>query len=215
MWVAGADRPGSGRPTCRQPATEEPLAEVPSATPPRSTRRSRRPGRPAGLRRTPAAERGELLHGVAAWLREHSDELGRLMALEGGKPLVENTDEVGWTANAFSYYAELGRHERGRVIPSVEDGQLALVLKEPVGVVATIVPWNYPLLLLAWKLAPALAAGNTVVVKPSPYTRWPPCAWPRRSRLPDGVVNLVTGGAEVGEAMVVHPGPAWSPSPGR
>jgi acyl-CoA reductase-like NAD-dependent aldehyde dehydrogenase len=100
---------------------------------------------------------------VAAWLRGHADELGRLMALEGGKPLVENTDEVGWTANAFAYYAELGRHEKGRVIPPVQEGQLALVLKEPVGVVATIVPWNYPLLLLAWKVAPALAAGNTVV----------------------------------------------------
>jgi len=66
-----------------------------------------------------------------------------VLTLEGGKPLVENVDEVGWTANAFSYYAELGRHERGRVIPSVEDGQLALVLKEPVGTVAAIVPWNY------------------------------------------------------------------------
>ena len=156
-----------------------------------------------GWRRTPAGERGELLHGVAAWLREHTDELGRLMTLEGGKPLVENTDEVGWTANAFSYYAELGRHERGRVIPSVEEGQLSLVLKEPVGVVATIVPWNYPLLLLAWKVAPALAAGNTVVVKPSPYT---PLASLRLAEafagFPDGVVNLVTGGAEVGEALV-------------
>jgi betaine-aldehyde dehydrogenase len=129
------------------------------------------------------------------------------MTLEGGKPLVENTDEVGWTANAFAYYAELGRHERGRVIPPVEEGQLALVLKEPVGVVAAIVPWNYPLLLLAWKLAPALAAGNTVVVKPSPYT---PLSTLRLAEafagFPGGVVNLVAGGAEVGEALVVHPG---------
>jgi betaine-aldehyde dehydrogenase len=209
MWLAGADLPGRGAvEVVRNPATEEPLAEVPSATSEQvdaavAAARAALPG----WRRTPAGERGELLHGVAAWLRDHTDELGRLMTLEGGKPLVENTDEVGWTANAFAYYAELGRHERGRVIPPVEEGQLALVLKEPVGVVAAIVPWNYPLLLLAWKLAPALAAGNTVVVKPSPYT---PLSTLRLAEafagFPGGVVNLVAGGAEVGEALVVHPG---------
>jgi acyl-CoA reductase-like NAD-dependent aldehyde dehydrogenase len=209
MWLAGADLPGRGAvEVVRNPATEEPLAEVPSATSEQvdaavAAARAALPG----WRRTPAGERGELLHGVAAWLRDHTDELGRLMTLEGGKPLVENTDEVGWTANAFAYYAELGRHERGRVIPPIEEGQLALVLKEPVGVVAAIVPWNYPLLLLAWKLAPALAAGNTVVVKPSPYT---PLSTLRLAEafagFPGGVVNLVAGGAEVGEALVVHPG---------
>ena len=92
------------------------------------------------------------------------------MTLEGGKPLVENSDEVGWTAAAFDYYAEIGRNSAGRVIPPIESTQLALVLKEPIGVVGCIVPWNYPLLLLAWKLAPALAAGNTTVCKPSELT---------------------------------------------
>ena len=72
----------------------------------------------------PAGERGELLHGVAAWLTAHTAELAQLLTQEGGKPYVENRDEVGWTASAFNYYAELGRHERGRVIPSVEEGQL-------------------------------------------------------------------------------------------
>jgi len=209
MWIEGTDVPGDGAvEVVRNPATEEPLAEVRSASPAQvdaavGTARAAL----AGWRRTPAGERGELLHGVAAWLRDHTEELGRLMTLEGGKPLVENTDEVGWTANAFAYYAELGRHERGRVIPSIEEGQLALVLKEPVGVVAAIVPWNYPLLLLAWKLAPALAAGNAVVVKPSPYT---PLSTLRLAEafggFPDGVVNLLTGGADVGEALVVHRG---------
>jgi acyl-CoA reductase-like NAD-dependent aldehyde dehydrogenase len=209
MWAGGAELAGQGAvQVVANPATEEPLAEVPSASP-GQVDRAVQAARAAlgGWRRTPAGDRGELLHGVAAWLRAHTEELGRLMTLEGGKPLVENTDEVGWTANAFSYYAELGRHERGRVIPSIEEGQLSLVLKEPVGVVATIVPWNYPLLLLAWKVAPALAAGNTVVVKPSPYT---PLATLRLAEafagFPDGVVNLVTGGAEVGEALVVHGG---------
>ena len=110
---------------------------------------------------TPAVERGEMLHEVATRLRARTDELARVMTLEGGKPLIENSDEVGWTAAAFDYYAEIGRNFAGRVIPSIESTQLALVLKEPIGVVGCIVPWNYPLLLLAWKLAPALAAGNT------------------------------------------------------
>ena len=108
----------------------------------------------------PAIERGELLHEVANRLRARTDEIARVMTLEGGKPLIENTDEVGWTAAAFDYYAEIGRNFAGRVIPSIESTQLALVLKEPMGVVGCIVPWNYPLLLLAWKLAPALAAGQ-------------------------------------------------------
>ena len=124
----------------------------------------------AGLGAHAAAERGELLHAVAAWLREHTEEIAVAMTREGGKPLLENRDEVGWTAACFDFYAELGRAHAGRVIPPVEATQLALVLKEPIGVVACVVPWNYPLLLLAWKLAPALAAGNACVCKPSELT---------------------------------------------
>ena len=103
-------------------------------------------------------------------MRALTDDLARALTLEGGKPLIENSDEVGWTAAAFDYYAEMGRNFAGRVIPSIEATQLALVVKEPTGVWGAIVPWNYPLLLLSWKLAPALAAGNTVVAKPSELT---------------------------------------------
>ena len=119
---------------------------------------------------TPAVDRGELLHEVADRLKARTDELAETMTLEGGKPLIENSDEVGWTAACFDYYAEIGRDSAGRVIPSIESTQLAMVLKEPHGVWGCIVPWNYPLLLLAWKLAPALAAGNAVVCKPSELT---------------------------------------------
>jgi betaine-aldehyde dehydrogenase len=151
----------------------------------------------------PAAERGELLHEVAARLRSRSDELAALMTREGGKPLVENADEIVWTANAFQFYAELARAGAGRVIPPVEASQLALVLKEPLGVVACIVPWNYPLLLLAWKLAPALAAGNATVCKPSELTPLSTLALADVfDHLPPGVVNLVAGGGEVGERLV-------------
>ena len=152
---------------------------------------------------TPAIERCELLHEVAARLRARTDELARVMTLEGGKPLIENSDEVGWTAAAFDYYAEMGRNFGGRVIPSIESTQLSLVVKEPMGVVGAIVPWNYPLLLLGWKLAPALAAGNTVVAKPSEVTplstlMLADCLEP----LPAGVVNLVAGAGDVGAAIV-------------
>jgi betaine-aldehyde dehydrogenase len=151
---------------------------------------------------TPAPDRGGLLHEIADRLKARTDELAEVMTLEGGKPLVENSDEVGWTAASFDYYAEIGRDSAGRVIPSIESTQLAMVLKEPHGVWACIVPWNYPLLLLAWKLAPALAAGNAVVCKPSELTplstlMLAPCL----DHLPRGVVNIVAGAGEVGAAI--------------
>ncbi len=152
---------------------------------------------------TPAIERADFLHEVAARLRARTDELARVMTAEGGKPLVENTDEVGWTAAAFDYYAEMGRNFAGRVIPPIESTQLALVVKEPIGPWACIVPWNYPLLLLAWKVAPALAAGNTVVAKPSELT---PLSTLMLAdcfgHLPAGAVNLVAGAGDVGAALV-------------
>ena len=151
---------------------------------------------------TPAAERAEALHEVAARMRARTDELAELMTREGGKPLIENRDEVGWTASAFDFYAELARTSAGRVIPPVESSQLALVLKEPLGVVACIVPWNYPLLLLAWKLAPVLAAGNAAICKPSELTPLSTLALaPCFSHLPDGVVNLVAGAGATGAAL--------------
>jgi len=148
---------------------------------------------------TPAVDRGELLHEVADRLKERSDQLAEVMTLEGGKPLIENRDEVGWTAACFDYYAEIGRDSAGRVIPSIESSQLAMVIKEPHGVWGCIVPWNYPLLLLGWKLAPALAAGNTVVCKPSELTPLSTLALaPCFDHLPAGVVNIAAGAGDVG-----------------
>lgn len=151
----------------------------------------------------PVAERAELLHEIADRLVARTEELAELVTREGGKPLLENRDEIGWTASAFHFYAELARAEQGRVIPPVEASQLALVLKEPLGVVACVVPWNYPLLLLAWKLAPALAAGNAVVCKPSELTPLSTLALASAlDHLPAGVVNLIAGAGDVGEALV-------------
>jgi acyl-CoA reductase-like NAD-dependent aldehyde dehydrogenase len=125
---------------------------------------------------------------------------------EGGKPLPENRDEVEWIASCFDYYAEMGRDVVGRVISPVARNQFNFVIKEPYGVCGLIVPWNYPLLLLVWKLAPALAAGNTVVAKPSEHT---PLATLRLMRafeeFPEGCVNVVTGfGGEAGAPLVSH-----------
>ena len=191
------------------PATEEVFADVPRGTA-ADAEAAVAAARDAfhGWRRTPANERATMLHEVAHRVHHHSDELARLLTLEEGKPVAENEEELEWTINTFRYYAELGRHEIGRVIPPGDPGQFNFVIKEPYGVVACIVPWNYPLLLLAWKIAPALAAGNTVVIKPSEYT---PLATLRLAEaafahLPPGVVNVVTGyGPEVGEPLVKHP----------
>ena len=159
-----------------------------------------------GWARMPAGERCELLHEVAARLRRDAEELARTMTAEGGKPLIENRDELEWTAAAFDYYAEIGRDHAGRVIPPIENTQLAMVVKDPLGVVGCIVPWNYPLLLLAWKVAPALAAGNCVVAKPSELTPLSTLALaPVFEHLPAGVVGLLAGAGEVGAQLASHP----------
>lgn len=190
------------------PASEEILEHVPQGTP-EDARRAIAAANAAfrSWRRTTAHDKAHMLHEVAHKLRAHSEELAVLMTREGGKPLLENRDEIGWCAACFDYYAELQRNSRGRVIPSVEHSQLAMVLKEPYGVVAAIVPWNYPLLLMSWKVAPALAAGNTVVLKPSEMTPLSTIRFAQLccDHLPAGALNIVTGFADVGRELVVSP----------
>ena len=206
MLVNGERVPGKGAPVeVVDPSTEEAFDEVSSAT---SEQVEEAVGAAKGAfpswKRTPAAERGEMMHALSGWIGEHADDLAVTLTREGGKPLVENRDEMGWSAACLDFYAEIGRLERGRIVPSGEEGQLSLVFKEPFGVVAAIVPWNYPILLLMWKLAPALAAGNTVVVKPSPYTPLSTLqlADGFAELFPPGVINVVTGEADVGRALV-------------
>lgn len=192
------------------PATEELLGRVPAAGA-AEVDRAVAAAQAAfdGWRYTSANERADLLHEVVARSEAHVDTLVELLTREQGKPRPEQEEEVEWALTSLRYYAELGRNGLGRVIPSSEPRtQLNLVLKEPYGVVGAIVPWNYPLLLLSWKLAPALAAGNTVVIKPSELTSLVTLEWIEScfSHLPPGVVNVVTGtGAEAGEALVRHP----------
>jgi acyl-CoA reductase-like NAD-dependent aldehyde dehydrogenase len=211
MWIDGAWADSSSEEVMRvsNPATEEVLDTVPAGTP-EDVERAVSAAREAfpAWRQTTAVERAQMLHAAAARMRDHFDELVRLLTLEEGKPVPENEEEIDWSLNTLDYYAELGRHTRGRVIPSPDVGQLSLVLKEPYGVVACIVPWNYPILLLLWKVAAALAAGNSVVIKPSSLT---PLTTLRTVELafghfPPGVVNVVTGrGSVVGDTLVAHP----------
>ena len=209
-WIGGKRTTSSSAETIEiwNPYTESVLDTVPRGTPADVERAVEAAQEAfAEWRWIPAVERADMLHEVARRLRDDAEELARQLTLEGGKPLVENLDEVGWTAACFDYYAEIGRHSRGRVIPSIESSQLSLVLKEPYGVVGCIVPWNYPLLLMAWKVAPALAAGNTVILKPSSVA---PLAILMLAEafddLPAGTVNIVPGsGRTVGNALVTHP----------
>jgi acyl-CoA reductase-like NAD-dependent aldehyde dehydrogenase len=211
MYINGGVTRGSASSEIEvtNPATEEVLDTVPRGTPEdvETAVRAARQAFPA-WRKVGANERTRLLHEVATNIRSHKDEIVHLLTLEEGKPLSENEEELEWVANTFDYYAELGRHDRGRVIPPGEPSQFNFVLKEPYGVVRCIVPWNYPLLLMAWKVAPALAAGNTVVIKPSEMTPLTTLCMAEHcfDDLPAGVVNVITGfGAEAGEPLVKHP----------
>jgi acyl-CoA reductase-like NAD-dependent aldehyde dehydrogenase len=190
------------------PATLDVLAEVPDS----SVDDVRRACAKAAAaqkhwRRLPALERGKLLHEAAGTMRADRAELSKLLTLEGGKPRIENLDEVEWSAACFQYYAEIARNSHGSSIPPTAEHQINFTVKEPLGVVAAIVPFNYPLLLLCWKIAPALAAGNTVVVKPSELTPLATLRMIERSfaHLPDGVVNIVPGGPDTGAALVDDP----------
>jgi betaine-aldehyde dehydrogenase len=155
-----------------------------------------------------ANDRAAMLHEVATGMRAHQAELVELLTREQGKPRAENEEELVWSANTFDYYAELGRHECGALLPPGAPSQLNFTRREPYGVVGCITPWNYPLLLLAWKLAPALAAGNTCVIKPSELTPLSSVYLAEHvfDHLPAGVVNVVTGyGEEAGDRLVRHP----------
>ena len=151
----------------RNPATLESLGLGRVRRGRRRRGRGGRGPRPAGLVAGARASRRPATS--ARWprkIRAQERELSTLMARETGKPLIEAVDCIEWVAACFDYYAEVGRRSYGTSIPPVAAHQINFTIKEPFGVVAAIVPFNFPLLLMAWKVAPALAAGNTLVCKP-------------------------------------------------
>src|SRR5206468_7888532 len=160
-------------------------------------------------RKLTGKQRGEWLHKIAAEVQKRRDELARLITLENGKPLAQSLGEVGMTVDHLTWFAEEARRGYGRIIPNQVEGKRHLVVKTPLGVVGAISPWNFPLVLALRKVAPALAAGCTVILKPA--SRTPLCAAAFAEcvdavKLPKGIFQLVAGSAsEIGEEFLDNP----------
>lgn len=159
--------------------------------------------------RMAAAERGRLLLKLADLIEAHADELARLESLDTGHPIRDSRGlDVPRTAACYRYFGGMADKFQGETIP-VEAGFLNYTLREPVGVVGQVVPWNFPLMFTSWKMAPALAAGNTIVMKPAeitPLTSLKIAELMAEAGLPDGVVNIVPGlGSVAGQYIAEHP----------
>jgi phenylacetaldehyde dehydrogenase len=211
-WVAAA----SGKTlTTYDPATEAPLADVPAGDKEdvdRAVRAARQAFESGPWHRMTPSERGRALWKLADLIEENLEEFAQLETLDNGKPLsVARVADIPLVVDHFRYYAGWATKIEGQTIPVSIPGQrfLNYTLREPVGVVGQIIPWNFPLLMAAWKLGAALACGNTVVLKPAEQT---PLSALRLGELledagiPPGVVNIVTGyGEEAGAAIAAHP----------
>ena len=156
-----------------------------------------------------ARQRGQYLHKIADALRNYKEEFATLETLNNGKPISETMNaDLPLAIDCFEYYAGLADKIEGETLP-VNGNYLNYTLREPVGVVAQIIPWNFPLLMLAWKLAPALATGCTVVLKPAEQTPLTALRFAElllEVGLPKGVVNIITGDGRTGEILARHPG---------
>jgi acyl-CoA reductase-like NAD-dependent aldehyde dehydrogenase len=194
------------------PATEEVIAQVASASAADldAAVQAARAALSGPWGRLSARERGRLVRKLGDRLIERADDVARLETLHNGKPITESRHiEIPAAAECFEYYGGWSDKVMGETIP-VKGNHLTYTLREPLGVVAAIVPWNFPLLLAAWKVAPALACGNTVILKPASQTPLTALALAEIAvevGLPPGVLNVLTGpGARLGQAIVEHPG---------
>jgi betaine-aldehyde dehydrogenase len=160
-------------------------------------------------RRTPATERAALLRRVADLLVRDKEEIARTETLDTGKTLAESRIDVDDVTSVFRYYADLADKDVGRIVDSGQAHVVSRVVHEPIGVCVLITPWNYPLLQLSWKVAPAIVAGNTMVIKPSEVTPLTSVMLVRlleEAGVPQGVVNIVLGdGRSVGAPLTEHP----------
>jgi 1-pyrroline dehydrogenase len=159
-------------------------------------------------RQTTPQDRSLLLLKIADKLEERADELGRLESANAGKPVGAAIDEIAVCADLFRFFAGAARTMDGLAANEFLAGHMSIIRRDPIGVVASIAPWNYPLYMASWKLGPALATGNTVVLKPSARTPLTALAFGEilAEVLPEGVVNVLSGsGADIGDALVGHP----------
>ena len=155
-----------------------------------------------------AGDRRDFLQTLAQRSLDHADSLAKTISSEMGKPIKDAMTEIEDLSEYLQYYSELARDQVGRIVSPVQKKSMSLVRYEPYGVVGCIIPWNYPLSLMGWKLAPALAAGNTIIMKPSEVTSLSLLHWAEvvSDIMPSGVLNVITGyGFEAGEEIVKHP----------
>src|SRR5271155_3936592 len=210
MFINGEWTEGSSgkRIPVYDPSTEEVIAEIPDASQgdiDAAVAAARYAFDEGGWPQTTAQDRGRILFRIAAKLREEAPQLAEIETRNTGKPIVESEYDIADAATCFEYYGGLATKVMGQVNP-VPANALSLSLREPVGVAAQIIPWNFPLLMAAWKLAPALAAGCTCILKPAeqtPLTALELARWLEDAGVPPGVVSVVTGFGETAGAPLV------------
>ncbi|MBA2780139.1 NAD-dependent succinate-semialdehyde dehydrogenase [Billgrantia kenyensis] len=210
-YIAGQWRQGERRFNVTNPATDEVLAEVPDLTADdaRDAVAAAEAAWPA-WRRQPVKQRAALLRAWFDAIMANQESLARLMTLEQGKPLAESRGEVAYGASFVEFYAEEAKRMAGETLPSHGVDKRILVFREPIGVVAAITPWNFPLAMITRKCAPALAAGCPVVIKPAeatPLTALALAKLAAEAGFPEGVLNVVTASrpAEIGEVLTTDP----------
>jgi len=213
-YINGEFRPSSNGKTMDvvNPATEEVIAQVPASTKDDvdAAVQAARAAFEGPWSKLSARERGRLIYKLGERLMERADEVSRLETLHNGKPIFESRQiEIPAAAECLQYFAGWADKVHGETVP-VKGNYFTYTLREPLGVCAAIVPWNFPLLLAIWKVAPALAMGNTMILKPASQTPLTALAFAdicREVGLPPGVLNVITGsGGSVGQAIVEHPG---------
>ncbi|HJQ92588.1 MAG TPA: aldehyde dehydrogenase family protein [Acidimicrobiia bacterium] len=211
-FIDGGPTPGSaGEVAIHDPATGEEIGTVSRASSDDvalAVEVARRRFDEGVWRNTPVRRRRDVLRAIADLVRRDQERLALLESANAGKPIVAARGEIGAVATTFDFYAGAVDKFHGQTIPGNADGTL-MTFREPIGVCAAITPWNFPMLILSWKAAPALAMGNSVVVKPAeltPLTALALAGLAIEAGLPSGVFNVVTGkGSEAGEALVRHP----------
>src|SRR5881296_48019 len=212
LFIDGAYRNSTSgrRTTLINPATEEPFAEVAAAdvADVNAAADSAQRAWESGWRDLPPGKRTEVLFNVARVLRDNLERIAQLETLQIGKPITDARDEAALGARVFEYYAGAITRFYGQTIP-VARGGFDFTLRQPLGVVAAIVPWNFPFPIACWKAAPALAAGNCVVLKPaslSPLSALKLGELAHEAGLPPGVLQVLSGsGSAIGEALITHP----------
>jgi aldehyde dehydrogenase (NAD+) len=213
-YINGEFRPSSNGKTIDviNPATEEVIAQVPASTKDDvdAAVAAARAAFDGPWSKLSARERGRFVYKLGERMMERADEFARLETLHNGKPIFESRQiEIPAAVECLQYFAGWADKVHGETVP-VKGNYFTYTLREPLGVCAAIVPWNFPLLIAMWKVAPALAMGNTIVLKPASQTPLTALAFAdvcREVGLPPGVVNVITGsGGTVGQAIVEHPG---------